>query len=170
MRSNYCYGVEMQRALQKHEAGESRVIPIILRPVDWQGTPFSRLQVLPAEGRSISTWRNRDEALRDVAESIRSVVGMLLSQTTPQERDEGVALFWFKRLKNERFKRGWTAELVCGQLGISKASLLRWESGGGFPQEKFRKRFCELYEKSSEELGFDQEVAVRERMMRLGRE
>ena len=34
--SEYCYGVEMRRALERHYTGEARVIPIILRPVDWQ--------------------------------------------------------------------------------------------------------------------------------------
>src|SRR5690242_9935490 len=35
--SDYCYSVEMQCALQRHEAREARVIPIILRPVSWEG-------------------------------------------------------------------------------------------------------------------------------------
>jgi hypothetical protein len=34
--SDYCYGVEMQRALARHAAGKASVIPVILRPVDWQ--------------------------------------------------------------------------------------------------------------------------------------
>ena len=40
--SDYCYDVEMTvRAMQRHERGEARVIPIgILRPCDWHGTPF----------------------------------------------------------------------------------------------------------------------------------
>src|SRR5689334_14575040 len=32
--SPYCYGREMQRALERHDQGLARVIPIILRPVD----------------------------------------------------------------------------------------------------------------------------------------
>ncbi len=42
--SNYCYGVEMQRALARHTTGEAHVISVILRPIDWQGTPFAHLQ------------------------------------------------------------------------------------------------------------------------------
>ena len=34
--SDYCYDVEVQTAMARHEAGEARVIPIILRAVDWQ--------------------------------------------------------------------------------------------------------------------------------------
>src|ERR1700686_211738 len=37
--SDYCYGIEMQRALQRHQAHEAAVIPILLRPVDCYGAP-----------------------------------------------------------------------------------------------------------------------------------
>ena len=37
--SDYCYGIEAKRALQRHQANEARVIPILLRSVDWQNTP-----------------------------------------------------------------------------------------------------------------------------------
>ena len=32
--SNYCYDIEMQRAMNRHEAREACVIPVILRAVD----------------------------------------------------------------------------------------------------------------------------------------
>src|SRR2546423_10920382 len=38
--SDFCYSVEMKRALERHQAGEARVIPILVRPVDWKGAPF----------------------------------------------------------------------------------------------------------------------------------
>ncbi|HAH00719.1 MAG TPA: hypothetical protein DCL75_18110 [Ktedonobacter sp.] len=46
--SEYCYSIEMKRAMERHYAGEARVIPIILRPTDWKSTPFEQLQVLPS--------------------------------------------------------------------------------------------------------------------------
>src|ERR1700724_2003887 len=45
--SDYCYGIEMKRALERHTTKEAHVIPILLRPVDWQSTPFEHLQCLP---------------------------------------------------------------------------------------------------------------------------
>src|SRR6266516_3306265 len=39
MASDYCYNIEMKRALERHTNGETTVIPIILRPVDWKNTP-----------------------------------------------------------------------------------------------------------------------------------
>lgn len=35
--SNYCYEREMERAIQNHENGKTRIIPIIVEPCDWQG-------------------------------------------------------------------------------------------------------------------------------------
>jgi hypothetical protein len=72
--SDYCYGVEMQRALARHAAGEASVIPVILRPVDWQGTPFAHLQCVPTEAKPVTMWANQDEAFRDVAMAIRAVI------------------------------------------------------------------------------------------------
>ena len=72
--SDYCYDREMTRALEKHEAGEARVIPVIIRPVDWSGAPFSKLQALPKDARPVTSWPNRDEAWTDVARGIRKAV------------------------------------------------------------------------------------------------
>ena len=71
--SNYCYGVEVKQAMARHEAGEARVIPIIMRPVDWQPAPFGKLQALPKDGRPVTSWPNLDEAFLDISRGIRSV-------------------------------------------------------------------------------------------------
>jgi internalin A len=69
--SDYCYDIEMNRALQQHDAGEARVIPVILRPCDWSSAPFGKLQALPKDGKAATIWRPRDKAWNDVAEGIR---------------------------------------------------------------------------------------------------
>ena len=76
--SDYCYDVEMRRAIERHEAGEARVIPVILRAVDWKGAPFGKLQCLPTDAKPVTSWTNRDEAFRDVAQGIRKAVEELL--------------------------------------------------------------------------------------------
>jgi hypothetical protein len=47
--SDYCYGIEMKRAMARQETNEARVIPILIRPVDWKDAPFAHLQVLPTD-------------------------------------------------------------------------------------------------------------------------
>ena len=72
--SDYCYDLELKRALERHEAGEARVIPIILKAVDWQGASFGKLQALPKDAKPITSWTNQDEAFTNVAQGIRRAV------------------------------------------------------------------------------------------------
>lgn len=83
--SDYCWGKEMARALELHKAGEARVIPIILRPTDWQYSPFASLLALPTDGKAITTWTNRDEGLLSAARGIRAAVRELLSSESVAE-------------------------------------------------------------------------------------
>lgn len=69
--SNYCFEVEMERALKRHKDGTAQVVPIIVRPSDWHAAPFGKLQALPRDGKAITTWSNQDEAWLDVARGIR---------------------------------------------------------------------------------------------------
>ena len=76
--SDYCYDVEITRALERHDQDEARVIPVLLRKVDgWQGAPFGKLQSLPTDGKPVTSWNDRDEAFADVARGIRRAVGEL---------------------------------------------------------------------------------------------
>lgn len=85
--SDYCYGIEMKRALERRNAGEAEVIPISLRPADWTGMAFSELQALPKGAKPITRWDDQDEALLDVAKGIRKVVETVSNkkQTLPSQ-------------------------------------------------------------------------------------
>ena len=88
MGSDYCYDIEMTRALERHEANEARVIPIIVREVAWHSAPFGKLQALPADGKVVDRgtaavpretlhglWcRGLEQALQEIAEK-RGVCG-----------------------------------------------------------------------------------------------
>jgi hypothetical protein len=82
MASKYCYDLEMQRAVQRHHEGTARVIPIILRPVDWKGSPFSPLQVLPKDAKPVTQWGDRDSAFLNVVQGVRRAVDALSQKVT----------------------------------------------------------------------------------------
>jgi Flp pilus assembly protein TadD len=73
LHSDYCYDIEMKRALARHEAGEAWVVPIHLRPVDWKDAPFAHLQALPTDARPVTAWADRDQAFTNIAQGIRQV-------------------------------------------------------------------------------------------------
>lgn len=72
--SDYCYDVELEHAMQRHNGGRARVIPVIIRPVNWHDAPFGMLQALPLDGKPVSTWENPDVAWTDVEKGIRFVI------------------------------------------------------------------------------------------------
>ncbi len=79
--SDYCYDVEVKRAMERHEAEEARVIPVILRPVYWWGAPLGKLQALPTDAKPVTSWSNRDEALFDIVQGIRAAVEELVGSS-----------------------------------------------------------------------------------------
>ena len=89
--SDYCYGIEMTRALERHRYNEARVIPILLRPVDWHGAPFAHLQALPTNTKPVTTWSNSDQAFVDIATGIRRAIGDLgqLASSAPASERQG---------------------------------------------------------------------------------
>ena len=74
LHSEYCYSVEMKHAMQRHEAGEAVVLPIILRSVAWEQTPFGKLQALPREAQAVTSWSNKDEAFTSIARDIQRTI------------------------------------------------------------------------------------------------
>jgi pectin methylesterase-like acyl-CoA thioesterase len=62
--------------MERHKAGEARVIPIILRSVYWQGAIFADLQALPTNAEPVKdgNWRSDDAAFTDVAKGLEQVI------------------------------------------------------------------------------------------------
>ncbi|HEY1348821.1 MAG TPA: TIR domain-containing protein [Ktedonobacteraceae bacterium] len=71
--SDYCYGFELQRAMERHARKETRVIPIIVRPTLWHDSPFGKLQALPSDGKPIADWLSQENAFQGIAASIRRI-------------------------------------------------------------------------------------------------
>jgi hypothetical protein len=81
--SDYCYSMQMQEAIRRHEQQTARVIPIILRSVHWQGPPLDKLKVLPDEQKPISEWRPQDKGYANVVMNIAQVVKQWNEQNFP---------------------------------------------------------------------------------------
>lgn len=110
MASDYCFDVEMVKAIKRHEHGEARVIPVILRPVDWQGTPLGTLQALPIDAKPITLWSNQDEAFKNVIEGIKKII-----ETPPTQAYE--------------------TRSETSQISIARFSKLHHKSGTGLGYE-----------------------------------
>ena len=73
--SDYCVGREMRRALERHETGQVRVVPIIVEPCDWKSMDnLCQLRAIPKDGRPISKWPNPNDAYLDITQELRRII------------------------------------------------------------------------------------------------
>ncbi len=75
--SDYCYEIEMQRALERMKNKDAILLAVIIRPCLWQETPLKDIQVLPKDGTPISTYANEDEGYLYVVKSIKEIIDLL---------------------------------------------------------------------------------------------
>ncbi|HAO10878.1 MAG TPA: hypothetical protein DCQ51_06840 [Planktothrix sp. UBA8407] len=109
--SDKSYELELQRAIGRHISLEAYVIPIILRPVDWQNIKFKDfndnditlgdMTVLPEHGLAVTRWQNCDEALLNIAQNIRQVIKQIW------QRDEWGIEDAYSQLKEELTAQEW---------------------------------------------------------------
>jgi hypothetical protein len=83
--SDYCYEVEMTRALERHDKGEARVIPVILHPCDWQATLFGKLLAVPGDGKPVSKFPNQHDAFLQITKAIK-VAAQELTAASPAKQ------------------------------------------------------------------------------------
>lgn len=92
--SEYCSGMELTQAMARHEAGQACVIPIILRPADWENEPFAKLQAYPDHAKPVTKWEDRDEAFVTIVRGIRAAVTRIAERLsalpTPEEETEAI--------------------------------------------------------------------------------
>lgn len=89
--SDFIWGREMERALEREAAGEARVVPVIVRPCDWHSAPFGKLQAVPKDGLAVtdSDWGSEDKAWTDVAVRLRALVETLGERPAPTRVQTG---------------------------------------------------------------------------------
>ncbi len=111
--SKYCWSVEMTKALERHDKGEAKVIPVILRPCRWGTTPFAKLQAAPTDARPVTSWPDQDVALDDVAGKIERVVADLRRRAVEEAQRQAEE----ERERDEAKKKQATAEAprIAGQ-------------------------------------------------------
>lgn len=89
--SKYCYDIEATRALERYNRGEAILIPIILRPVMWNETPFGKIQALPKNALPVTVWNDRDSAYLNICEGILARLTSVKSEQkdlTPENKND----------------------------------------------------------------------------------
>src|SRR5579863_5734560 len=75
-------------------------------------------------------------------------------RTMPKDIEECVNY----RLREERLSRQWSQQEIADHIGATPNTVSRWELGITSPSPYFRTKLCQLFGKTSEELGFNSEM------------
>jgi hypothetical protein len=73
--SDFCTEVEIEKAINRHNDGKARVIPVILGPCDWkEEKKICLLKPLPKEGEPVSNWVPTDNAFADISTGVKNAI------------------------------------------------------------------------------------------------
>lgn len=88
--SDYCYSIEMSKALELQKKGESKTIPIILRDCLWRDSPFAELQVLPNDGTPVTdiSWKSLDKPFFHIIEVIKEIVRKIIDDKKSKIKED----------------------------------------------------------------------------------
>ena len=77
--SDFIWDKELKAAMERHEAGTARGVPIILRRCDWDDLPYAKLQALPRNAIPVTEYENRDQAFTEIVQAIERLVDRMAS-------------------------------------------------------------------------------------------
>lgn len=79
--SQYIWEKELTIAMNRHNEGKSKVVPIIIKSCLWQDMPFAKLQALPGNAKPVATYENRDDAFTEIALAINKLVEHMIAKS-----------------------------------------------------------------------------------------
>ena len=79
---------QMQQALARQRSNQVLIVPILVRPCDWQSTIVGHLQCLPRNEEFVTQWDNQDAALLSIAQELRHLVTMRQASGIPLTQDQ----------------------------------------------------------------------------------
>lgn len=80
--SDQCVEVEMHYALEQQKTRAAHVIPVLLRPTQWEGFHLEQSRLLPSNGEAVTLWENLDSALLEVTKGICQVAKEIARRLT----------------------------------------------------------------------------------------
>ncbi|MEP6749944.1 MAG: toll/interleukin-1 receptor domain-containing protein [Bacteroidota bacterium] len=91
--SDYCFGVEVEKAFKRLKNKEVRIVPILIKPCLWDQSRFSELQMIPRDAKPVTLSTSADNAFFEVAAEIKNIVNDLIAQ--PEKTDTSKNIYKF---------------------------------------------------------------------------
>lgn len=114
--SFYCYEKELASAVKRNDAGEMRIVPVVVEPCDWKGSPLKKFKALPKDGKPITEYVNHNVALLEVITGLR---GLLEPSAKPNPKATEVVQDSISTLPERRYRAKRTFDAIDRQKFVS---------------------------------------------------
>ncbi|MCK6690775.1 MAG: SUMF1/EgtB/PvdO family nonheme iron enzyme [Thermoanaerobaculia bacterium] len=145
--SAYIHEVEIKRALARHEKGEARVLPVILRPCAFGDDPvISRLQALPADAKPVTSrthWPERDDAWLDVVAGLKRTLDDLFEAEKRKEEEVRAAAERKRQAEIEEHQRRERDRIAAQQREREEQDRHEEEAEARYRRELLERRIQE---------------------------
>lgn len=78
--SDFIYDFEIKKSLERHLRKDVIIVPIIIRPCDFESLTLSKFQSLPKNAEPISIWKNRDMAWLHVVRHLKKITNSIIEE------------------------------------------------------------------------------------------
>lgn len=78
--SEYCYNIELKKAIELYKQRKAIVVPIGLRVTDIVGHPFTQFQMLPVNPLFVESWANTNEAFVSIVQGLRKTLTGIVAE------------------------------------------------------------------------------------------
>ena len=72
--TDYVWDVEIKRAMERHEVGSARVVPVILDYCVWEDLPFGKINGLPSKGKPVADYESESKAWTEVVKALKGII------------------------------------------------------------------------------------------------
>jgi tetratricopeptide (TPR) repeat protein len=121
--SDECYKIQLPHAIQCREERKIKIIPIILRPTDWESSDCSVFNPLPKNRKPITEWEEKDKAFLSIAKEI----GRIISSETNKSPIPLVVKVGKERITRHPFSRIWRISgfflVLLSLMAVSRSKI-----------------------------------------------
>jgi hypothetical protein len=76
--TDYITQKEIPTAMELHDAGKAKLIPVVLEDCRWAKTNLGALQALPEKGKPVNEWKPQSDGWKSIAEGLAAVCQKLM--------------------------------------------------------------------------------------------
>lgn len=82
--SKYINEIELKRAFELEEPNRAIIVPVILRPCNWELLKINHFHAAPIGGKPVTSWKDKDEAFKTITSQIAELAYSIIKKNAEE--------------------------------------------------------------------------------------